>query len=186
MDMLTFSKERDPEPVPSNLNEIVADVVELMQSRALEADVRLHWTPAGDMPTLMFDPEGMHRAVLNVLTNAVDACDCAEQGAVEIATEFAADERMARVIVRDNGSGIDPQDLEKIFTIFVSQKGGRGTGLGLPVSQKILREHGGRILVSSQPHEGSQFTLEFPAVPADSQHDTGSGLTTGGQSALTS
>jgi signal transduction histidine kinase/pSer/pThr/pTyr-binding forkhead associated (FHA) protein len=185
MDMLTFSKERDPEPVPSNLNDVVADVVELIQSRAIEADVRLHWRPTSEMPILMFDPEGMHRAVLNVLTNAIDACDCAEQGTVDISTDFSADERMARVVVRDNGSGIEPQDLERIFTIFVSQKGGRGTGLGLPVSQKILREHGGRILVHSQPRQGSQFTLEFPAVPVESPNDTGSGLTTGGQSALT-
>ena len=71
---------------------------------------------------------------------------------------------MARVAVVDNGSGIEPDDLEKIFAVFVSRKGGRGTGLGLPVSQKILEEHGGRIRVESKLGEGSRFTLEFPAI----------------------
>jgi signal transduction histidine kinase len=60
--------------------------------------------------------------------------------------------------------GIAAEDLDKIFTIFVSGKGGRGTGLGLPVSQKILKEHGGRIEVASTLGSGSRFTLELPAV----------------------
>jgi signal transduction histidine kinase len=71
---------------------------------------------------------------------------------------------MARVEVLDNGSGIEKDDLEKIFGVFISRKGGRGTGLGLPVSQKILEEHGGRIRVESKVGEGSRFTLEFPAI----------------------
>ena len=56
------------------------------------------------------------------------------------------------------------EDLDKIFTLFVSHKGGRGTGLGLPVSQKIVKEHGGEIRVTSQVGKGSQFTIELPAV----------------------
>jgi signal transduction histidine kinase len=71
---------------------------------------------------------------------------------------------LARIIVEDNGTGIAPADVEKIFTLFVSHKGGRGTGLGLPVSQKILKEHGGQILVESELDHGSRFTLELPAV----------------------
>ena len=88
----------------------------------------------------------------------------ANKGRVEVSTQYSQRERMARVAVVDNGSGIEPDDLEKIFAVFVSRKGGRGTGLGLPVSQKILEEHGGRIRVESKLGEGSRFTLEFPAV----------------------
>jgi signal transduction histidine kinase len=112
----------------------------------------------------VFDPEAMHRAVLNVITNAIDACHDKEGGRVEVSTQYSQAETMARVAVVDNGSGIEPEDVEKIFAVFVSRKGGRGTGLGLPVSQKILEEHGGRIRVESKPGEGSRFTLEFPAV----------------------
>jgi signal transduction histidine kinase len=164
MDMLTFSKEREPVPEPSNLNELAADVVELMKSRAEDGNVELVWLPAPTMPTLMFDPEAMHRAVLNVVTNAIDACHEREAGRVEVSTQYSNVERMARVQVVDNGSGIEPDDLEKIFAVFVSRKGGRGTGLGLPVSQKILEEHGGRIRVESKLGHGSRFTLEFPAT----------------------
>jgi signal transduction histidine kinase len=164
MDMLTFSKDREPVPEPSNLNELTADVVELIKPRAAEDGVTLVWLPAPTMPTLLFDPESMHRAVLNIVTNAIDACHDVENGKVEVLTQYSHEERMARVQVVDNGSGIEPDDLERIFAVFVSRKGGRGTGLGLPVSQKILQEHGGRIRVESQPGAGSRFTLEFPAT----------------------
>jgi signal transduction histidine kinase len=164
MDMLTFSKERDPVPEAANLNELTADAVELMKARAAEELVELDWLPAPTMPTLMFDPESMHRAILNIITNAIDACHDRKQGRVEVSTQYSHAERMARVQVLDNGSGIKKEDLEKIFAVFVSRKGGRGTGLGLPVSQKILQEHGGRIRVESEVGQGSRFTLEFPAT----------------------
>jgi signal transduction histidine kinase len=164
MDMLTFSKEREPVSEPSNLNELTADVIELMKTRADELGVALDWLPAPTMPTLMFDPEAMHRAILNIVTNAIDACSDREAGRVEVSTQYSNTERMARVQVVDNGSGIEKEDIEKVFAVFVSRKGGRGTGLGLPVSQKILEEHGGRIRVESKVGEGSRFTLEFPAT----------------------
>ncbi len=164
MDMLTFSKEREPVPEPSNLNELVGDVVELMKARASEDNVELAWLPAPTMPMLMFDPEAMHRAILNIITNAIDACHDREGGRIEISTQHSQAENMARVAVVDNGSGIEPDDLDKIFAVFISRKGGRGTGLGLPVSQKILEEHNGRIRVESTLGEGSRFTLEFPAI----------------------
>ena len=126
------------------------------------------------MPQLTFDPEGLHRAVLNVVTNALDACDKVEAARVIVSTEYDPAQALIRAIVEDNGLGIPAEDLDKIFTIFVSQKGSRGTGLGLPVSQKILNEHGGRILVESQPGKGSRFILELPAVPVDpTVKDTG-------------
>jgi two-component system, NtrC family, sensor kinase len=166
MDMLTFSKEREPDPVPSDLNQVVGEVVELVQSRAAEQGVTLHWRAGQHMPIVTFDPEGIHRAVLNVATNAVDACEDREGPEVTIATEYCPTEGVVRVTVQDNGCGIPPEELERIFTIFVSHKGGRGTGLGLPVSQKILKEHGGDIRVTSTLGSGSCFTLELPATTA--------------------
>jgi two-component system, NtrC family, sensor kinase len=173
--MLTFSKEREPDPVPSNLNQVVAEVLELARSRAAECNIVIDWTPAGEMPTLIFDPEAIHRAVLNVVSNAIDACDKGELSRIRVSTEYATSEHRVRVIVEDNGVGIPAEELEKIFTIFVSQKGNRGTGLGLPVSQKILKEHGGDIRVESEVDKGSRFILEFPAtMTADSDiKDTG-------------
>jgi signal transduction histidine kinase len=167
MDMLTISKEREPDLAPSDLNQVVSEIVELMQSRAEELNVSLAWRPDAAMPTLQFDSEAIHRAVLNVVTNAIDASEGRPKARVEVSTAFLGEERLAQVIVADNGCGIPPDQLPKIFQLFVSDKGSRGTGLGLPVSQKILKEHGGRILVESEVDQGSRFILEFPAVVED-------------------
>jgi hypothetical protein len=77
--------------------------------------------------------------------------------------------------VEDNGEGIAPEHIQKIFSLFESRKGSRGTGLGLPVSQKILREHGGDIRVSSTPDVGSKFSLEFPAVAIKAEGESAEG-----------
>jgi len=170
MDMLTFSKEREPEPCSADVNELARDVAELMHARAEELEVNLELQLQQEIPNLLFDPEAMHRALLNVVTNAIDACDDVDEGKVVIRTAFDPEERIARLAVEDNGPGIAPDDLDAIFNVFVSRKGGRGTGLGLPVSRKILEEHGGQILVESEPGRGSTFTLEFPAnVSPDEQ-----------------
>ena len=168
MDMLTFSKEREPEPIPSDLNTVTGEVVELMQTRAKELSVEFSYRPARPMPIATFDPEALHRAILNVVTNGLDACADREGGRVTVSTAHLPEEGMFQVVVEDNGGGISADDIERIFTPFVSNKGNRGTGLGLPVSQKILKEHGGQIRVDSTPETGSRFTLEFPASVSDS------------------
>jgi len=168
MDMLTFSKDREPELVPANLCETVSDVVELMKSRAAEAGVQLVWQPPADLPPFSFDADLLHRAILNVVTNAIDACEKREAAQVEVKVEWAAGERLVQIVVADNGEGIAPEDQKRIFSVFESKKGSRGTGLGLPVSQKIMREHGGDIRVESSLGAGSRFFLELPALTAES------------------
>lgn len=119
----------------------------------------------------MFDPEGIHRAVLNVVTNAVDAVgDRETPGRVEVASQYLPQEAIVRITVEDNGPGIPADQMEHLFSPFVSSKKSRGTGLGLPVSKKILGEHDGRILVQSESGQGCRFTLELPAtLPRDEQ-----------------
>ena len=172
MDMLSFSKEREPDVVPADLNQVTEDVVELMQSRARDAGVELNWKPEPAMPTLTLDPEALHRAILNVVTNAIDACERQPSACVTVATRYDRGEAIAQIIVDDNGEGIEPQDLKRIFSVFESRKGSRGTGLGLPVSQKICQEHGGDIRVESTPGMGSRFVLELPAVVCETGHVT--------------
>lgn len=172
MDMLTFSKQREPDLTTANLNRTVGDAVELMHARADELNVELTWHPGQPMPDLVFDPEGLHRAVLNVITNAIDAAgEDRESGRVAVRSEHAPERSTVWIVVEDDGPGIPPEEMDQLFSPFVSSKKGRGTGLGLPVSQKILSEHGGRILVASEPGSGCRFTLELPAVlpPSDSR-----------------
>ena len=117
------------------------------------------------MPLLTFDPDAMHRAILNVVTNAIDACEKVEQGRVIVRTAVRRPiERLLRIVVEDNGEGISPEDLTKIFSVFESRKGSRGTGLGLPVSQKIMHEHEGDI--SSKAHRGRAAGSACPCRPS--------------------
>ena len=162
MDMLSFSKEREPDPVPCDLSGIIDDVVDTVSQRATESGATIHWHKPSDLPRLLFDPEGMSRAVLNVVTNALDAVEGMPGAAVTISVGIDRDVDRVRIIVNDNGAGMPPDRLAEIFTLFVSTKGARGTGLGLTVSRKILREHGGEIHATSREGEGSSFVLEFP------------------------
>ncbi len=173
MDMLSFSKDREPALEPSDLNETVADVVELMQSRAQELGVELVWDPRPGMPQVMIDPDGIHRAVLNIVTNAIDAAEGDEGAQVTVATVWDAPTSTARITVTDNGVGIPESEIASIFQIFASSKGARGTGLGLPVSQKIIREHGGKIVVTSKVGQGSQFVIELPTKKIEPAKGTG-------------
>jgi len=160
MDMLSYSKEREPAIEPTNVNEVVSDVLELLAGRAKDGKVLLE-AKLGELPIVPVDPEGLHRALLNIMGNAVDAVEEADKPKVTVATSAGLD-GWVRIVIADNGMGIAPQKLEEIFKPFVSTKGAKGTGLGLAVSRKILREHGGDIEVQSQVGAGSEFTLKVP------------------------
>jgi signal transduction histidine kinase len=161
MDMLSYSKERVPAVEPTNLNALVRDIVELLTPRAQELKVTLEISLDEKLPIVQVDGEGIHRALLNIVGNAIDAVEDRPEPKVTVGTRMG-DGGWVRIVVVDNGPGIPPQQVGEIFKPFVSTKGSRGTGLGLPVSRKILREHGGDILVQSQPGIGSKFALKLP------------------------
>ncbi|MDB5351340.1 MAG: signal transduction histidine kinase [Planctomycetota bacterium] len=172
MDMLSFSKEREPALEPTDLNAVIAEVVELMQSRAKELGVSLSWQPA-DLPELNLDPDGIHRAILNIVTNAIDASEEATGAGVTVATAWDDEAATARITISDNGVGIPEENLATIFQVFASTKGARGTGLGLPVSQKIVREHGGEISVTSKIGQGATFVINLPCRKAGASGTAG-------------
>src|SRR5262249_43499952 len=92
----------------------------------------------------------------------LDAVESAESPRVKVRTAVEPGGGWLQLVVEDNGTGIPPEKIEEIFRPFVSTKGARGTGLGLAVSRRILREHGGDIVVQSQPLQGSTFILRLP------------------------
>ena len=178
LDMLTFSKERQPDFGWNDLNETVAEAVDLMSHRAGELAVVLAWSPSGQVSKLAFDADGMQRAVLNLVTNAIDASAGVQGGRVEVSTAWDAVQQMAEVIVQDNGEGIPSDRLATIFKPFESTKGNRGTGLGLPAARKIVREHGGDIVVESEAGKGSVFRLTLPVRgPSTDPEDRDGGQT---------
>jgi signal transduction histidine kinase len=162
VDMLSYSKEREPNIESTDLNAVARDVIELLAPRAKELGIQLVSALDETLPKCPADPEGIHRALLNIVGNALDAVEGAQGPRVQVATMQEEDGPWLRVEVRDNGGGIPPEKINDIFRPFVSTKGARGTGLGLAVSRKILREHGGDILVRSQPGQGSVFILRLP------------------------
>jgi len=162
MDMLSYSKEREPAIEETDLNQLVRDVLELVEGRLKEGGVKLELRLAESLPRVAADPEGLHRALLNIVSNAADAVEGRKTPQIALATTLEGDGRWVRVVVLDNGVGIPLEHQADIFKPFISSKGARGTGLGLAVSRKILREHGGDILVHSQPGKGSKFILRLP------------------------
>jgi two-component system, NtrC family, sensor kinase len=103
--------------------------------------------------------------VLNLFTNAMDAT--APGGTIRVAIRPGADDTWVELEVRDSGRGISATDLKHIFEPFFSTKGpARGTGLGLFISAQIVREHKGRIEVTSMEGRGSTFTVRLPVAGA--------------------
>ena len=164
MDMLSFSKDRKPDPSPSDIPALLADIVETVKQRAEDGGISVHCKTPDNFPVLLCDAEALSRAILNVVTNAIDAVEEQSNGTVDITTELDEKREVVQVRVTDNGPGIPAETLPDIFNLFVSTKGAKGTGLGLTVSQKILREHGGEISVESSATHGTCFTLSFPLL----------------------
>lgn len=160
LDMLSYSKERDPIIETTDLVELVQDVLELVRGRAAEAKVALAFAPPADFPKVPCDADGVHRALLNLVGNAIDALDGRANGTVSLELRLVGDR--VELDVRDNGPGIPADQHEEIFKPFISSKGNRGTGLGLPVSRKAIEEQGGELLLASEEDRGTCFTIRLP------------------------
>ncbi len=165
LDMLSYSKDREPALEPTDLGKLVEDVLEVVRGRAESAGVALEFVPPTEFPEIECDPDGIHRALLNVVSNALDATEDRPDPRVSVVLRKSADDGSAEIAVTDTGPGIPAEKVEEIFKPFVSTKGARGTGLGLPVSRKVLLEHGGDVVVQSSPGMGCTFTLRIPTTP---------------------
>jgi signal transduction histidine kinase len=175
--MLSFSKEREPDIKPSLLGEIVREIEQMVAHRAAEAGIEIQVELDENLPPSLFDPDAILRVILNIVTNALDALEEVDDGKILISCGYDAEGDQLFVMVADNGPGIPEEQRELIFQAFYSTKGGRGTGLGLAVSRKILREHGGEIVLESIVGKGTRFSLLWPYVnPDESATELGSSV----------
>jgi signal transduction histidine kinase len=165
LDLLAYSKEREPEPENCFPNEIVEEVCSLMEQRARENNIKIRRDIDPHIGEVYIDPKALHRSLLNLVSNAIDACifDLApkKQWKVRVTSAIEKD-HMMRFEVSDNGMGMDRETRQKLFSSLFSTKGERGTGLGLLVTGKIVRENGGRIEVESAPGKGATFSIYLP------------------------
>jgi signal transduction histidine kinase len=160
MDMLSYSKDRQPDLELVSMQEIANEVVEMLLPRAVELGVTLEINPSVELEKVLIDAVGIHRALWNVVSNGLDACVDVDAAVVQVSLGQREAEQFIRI--DDQGVGIASESMERIFAPFVSDKGGQGTGLGLAVSRKILREHGGDLTVSSVIGQGATFELSVP------------------------
>jgi nitrogen fixation/metabolism regulation signal transduction histidine kinase len=151
-----FSKMPPPERQPADLNEIVRGVMKLVdaQLRAQRVEPRLELDPA--LPPIEVDPAQLHRALQNLVLNALDAMPSG--GALTMRT--GRSDGVALLEVSDTGSGLTKEECERLFTPYYTTKQ-HGTGLGLAIVQSVVSDHGGRISVESEPGRGSTFRIEL-------------------------
>jgi two-component system NtrC family sensor kinase len=145
---------------PTDINQTIRRSLDFLQHELAAREINFIYQPAGSLPLINASPDHLQGVWLNMLTNAMDST---EDLPGEIRVSTAQHGNDVHVVIEDNGRGISPEELERIFEPFFTTKAhGRGTGLGLPVCQRIIKQHGGRILVESQSGEGTRFTVILP------------------------
>lgn len=158
-ELLHYARPRPVQLAPHDLNHTLENAAQFVRRQVTGRAVEVVFEP-GALPPVVHDPEQIHRLVTNLGLNSVQAV--ADGGRVVIASWLDEGRGLAGIEVRDNGPGIAPGDLEKIFRPFYSTKGGRGTGLGLSLCRRIAELHGGAITVRSTPGSGCTFTVTLP------------------------
>ncbi len=165
LNMLAFSKNREPLLESTNINHVLDECIELIGAKADERSIAV-MSDLDDIPAIPADSTGLQHAFMNLLTNAIEAV-ANETGIITISSSYDSMNRKVIIKIIDNGSGIPADMLGQIFNPFWSSKGQKGTGLGLAVTRKIIEEHQGRIEVTSSPGEGTAFTITLPATSRD-------------------
>lgn len=162
LDLLNYAKTATVEYQWCDPNEPINEIAALMAPRAEEEAISLDIQLASNPAPVQFDPDAIHRALLNLVTNAMDACQDQKNAQVGLHVSILRDGGVSYA-VRDNGCGMDPETRGQLFHCFFSTKGDAGTGIGLMMTRNIVEKHGGFIRVRSQKGRGSEFVVQLPA-----------------------
>lgn len=157
--LLDFGRPSTPTLLPLDLHDVIQDIVLFTQRFAKQSDVRIETNFSENLPKVLGDPDQLKQVFLNLVTNAVQAMEVTG-GTIGIETCRAGD--YVQVQVADDGPGISPEDLGKVFDPFFTKRA-EGTGLGLTIVHRIIDDHGGHIEVESSP-DGTRFTVSLPAL----------------------
>lgn len=161
-DFLSFSKGRLPQLKMIKPDVLIKEILDLYTDIAAQSGIKLKSFVDEKLKRAPLDKDGIHTCLTNLVSNAIDACLMAENKGNEVLLQVREGRDKLIFEVSDNGGGIDYEIKQKIFTTFFTTKGGEGTGLGLLTTRKIVQEHGGKIIVDSQPGQGARFRMEFP------------------------
>src|SRR5258708_26929903 len=160
--LLSFARRHAPERKVLCVNEIVESAVEILQYQMRTTNIEVSTRLDRALPLTDIDPHQMQQVFLNIINNARQAMEGQQaKGLLRITTESA--DGCVRINFQDNGPGIPPENLKKIFNpFFTTKEVGKGTGLGLSLCYGIVSEHGGTITPQSAPGEGATFVIELP------------------------
>jgi PAS domain S-box-containing protein len=165
-DFGTFSREAKGEFFELNLSEVIEDTLSFSASRIKQKGIHIIKEYKDYLPNVLGEKTELQQVILNMITNASDAMT--DRGELRIKTDITKDKNNVIMEFIDNGAGIEKKYLGKIFDPFYTTKRpGRGTGLGLSVSYKIIEKHGGKIYIESEPGKGTKFTIYMPAVKSN-------------------
>jgi signal transduction histidine kinase len=159
-DLRDFAAPGEGARRPMDLRRGLASSVQLVRHALRQARIELHLDLDPDLPAVEGDPRALNQVFLNLFKNAAEALE-GRGGTVWVSARREGD--AVRVEIRDDGPGIDPEELPRIFEPFHTTKAaGRGTGLGLAISRRIVSEHGGTLEVESSPGAGARFAIRLP------------------------
>ena len=163
LDILYYAKSREPELAPVAVETFVRDLAGIIEPKARGRGVGFVLRLGEAEGTLAMDETALTSAMVNLLENAVDACaeDKGKTGH-EVVFSVEAMPETVTFVVTDNGTGMDQSTRERMFTLFFSSKGSRGTGLGLFIANQIVAQHGGTIAVTSEPGVGTAIAVRLP------------------------
>ncbi len=157
-----FARMPAPRAVRVDLHALLNETIALYDG--LFSDVEIRRAFQDGLPAVTVDPEQIRRVAINVVDNAIEAMD--RHGLIVIETQHDPANRLARIIVADNGPGIPVGEREKLFLPYYSTKR-RGSGLGLAIVRRIVAEHGGSIDVVDNTPRGTRFVIELPCDADD-------------------
>jgi two-component system, NtrC family, sensor histidine kinase HydH len=155
--LLDYARPRKPEYRPTAVPPLVHSVARLMQHSAQQGGVEVRLDLPETIPELWCDAEQIRQVLLNLALNGVQAMP--EGGRLEISA--GAVDLGIEIRVKDSGGGIPPENIDKLFDPFFTTRA-NGTGLGLPIAQQIVTQHGGTVKVDSTPGAGTTFTVMLP------------------------
>jgi PAS domain S-box-containing protein len=166
LDILYYSKERELESESVEIWRFAKDVVIHLENRIKAANIRFMTDFPQDLGYFSIDPEKIRAALINILENAMEACIEDNRNLAHwIRFNARTDDTTVYLDIEDNGPGMDEEQAGKVFRLFSSTKGSRGTGIGLFVTRKVILKHGGTISVESRPGRGTKFRIALPRKP---------------------
>jgi len=164
--LLDFSRQTKLDPEPTEINRLVSSAISLMENQALVKGVSITFNPGKNLPMLTLDRSQFQSVLLNIIINALDATEPGGIINIYTATGLSASDtgqKGVEITIADTGSGISPDNLDKLFDpFFTTKEVGQGTGLGLSVSYGIVQRHRGTIRVQSELGKGSTFFIWIP------------------------